>query len=284
MKVQTMAVVPKITECNLNCKFCIKKSTFTIKEAEDLDYNKLRASIDYALKGGAQTVSISGGGEPLVYGVEKTEKLIKFLKRYFGKIDIHTNGTFLDDYSVKRYANAGLTNAMISRAHYDEEINKEIMGGYTLAEEKVKILNKNEIVPRLSVILLKGYVDDGKEIKKYLDWAAEIEAKQVIIRQLSVIPEKYCSYAAKENEWSKQHFISISIAKDFLEKSESEKLLTLPWGPPVYSYRAENNNFLNVCTYTYPENEEKGYSLRSVLFFPDNHLYYSWKHQASLIM
>jgi len=284
MKVQTMAVVPKIIDCNIDCKFCIKKSTFTIKEAEDLDFGKLKAAVDYAIKGGSQTVSISGGGEPLLYGVEKTSKLIKFLKNYFGKIDIHTNGTLLDDYSTKKYAQAGLTNVMISRAHYDEEINKEIMGGYTKTKEKVKSLNENEIVPRLSMILLKDYIDNDSEIKKYLDWAAEIEAKQVIIRQLSVVPAKYCSYAAKENDWSKQHFVPIKVATEFLEKIDSEKLLTLPWGPPVYSYKAKNNNFLNVCTYTYPENEERGYSLRSVLFFPDNHLYYSWKHQASLIM
>ena len=284
MKVQTMAVVPKIINCNLDCKFCIKKSTFTIKEAEDLDFYKLKASVDYAIKGGAQTVSISGGGEPLTYGFEKTTNLIKFLKNYFGKIDIHTNGTLLNGRSIREYAKAGLTNVMISRAHYDEELNKEVMGGYTRTAEKVNILNENEIVPRLSVILLKNYIDNDEEIKKYLDWAAENEAKQVIVRQLSVIPEKYCSYSSKENDWSKQHFVPIKVAREFLEKSESEKLLTLPWGPPVYSYKAQNNNFLNVCTYTYPENEEKGYSLGSVMFFPDNHLYYSWKHQASLIM
>jgi len=283
MKVQTMAVVPKIIDCNLDCKFCIKKSTFTIKEAKDLDYDKLKGAIDYATKGGAQTVSISGGGEPLIYGIEKTTKLIGFLKNYFGKIDIHTNGTLLDDYSVRKYAKAGLTNIMISRAHHDEEKNKEIMGGYTKTKEKIKILNENEIVPRLSVILLKDYIDNEKEIKNYLDWATEIEAKQVIIRQLSIIPEKYCSYGAQENDWSKQHFVPIKTAKDFLEKT-SEKLLTLPWGPPVYSYKSKDNKFLNVCSYTYPENEDRGYSLRSMMFFPDNHLYYSWKDQASLIM
>ena len=158
------------------------------------------------------------------------------------------------------------------------------MGRRTFTEEKVRLLNKYDIVPRLSVVLLKGYIDSEDEIRKYLDWAAEIGAKQVIIRQLSIIPQRYCSYAAQENDWSQRHFVSINVAKDFLERTGSEKLLKLPWGPPIYSYTARNGKPLNVCAYTYPKDEDEGYFVKAVMFFPDNHLYYSWRHQASLIM
>ncbi len=78
-------------KCNLKCPFCyLKKRNPNL----EMDFSKAKKTIDLFKKLGTKAVSISGGGEPLLY--PKINELINYFYSKNIKIGLITNGLLLD--------------------------------------------------------------------------------------------------------------------------------------------------------------------------------------------
>lgn len=189
-------------ECNASCNFCVARLRYFhegvdyIKPAiaDDEEYFSRLNEVISAVKPLNPSVSLTGG-EPTIS--PRLPRILTILASHnVRKRTITTNGsgllsiphgqkkTILDlliDYK--------LAHLNISRAHYDEKINQEIMkakGGLSNEnlEYVIRYALRYGVRPRLSCVLLKGYIDNFDEIIKYLDWAESLGADNVVFRQL----------------------------------------------------------------------------------------------------
>lgn len=190
--------------CNGNCSFCIEQlrplsrgrtleSQKNIIE-DDKEYFKCLKKALVSVQPLNPSISITGG-EP-----SKDPRLIKileYIKLYnMRKRTITTNGSGLLDnikgtnrQMIDFLIDANIAHLNLSRAHYNEIINNQIMDldGFLYNKELQMIIQKAKkggIRPRLSCVLLKGYIDNLQKIVEYLDWAASIGVDNVVFRQL----------------------------------------------------------------------------------------------------
>lgn len=193
--------------CNADCKFCVAQLRYeNISRAyekpkiEDNDeyYRRLDEVLTY-IEPLNVSVSITGG-EPTV-----SPKLIKILelidKHNMRKRTITTNGSGLLnkvdgktilDYLIDRKFN----HLNISKTHYDENINKDIMRykkGYCSNEDLSKIIPyaiSKGLRPRLSCLLLKDGIHNVEGMAKYIEFYEKMGIDNVIFRELMDYDEK----------------------------------------------------------------------------------------------
>lgn len=197
--------------CNAMCGFCV--DGLRKKISEDVHINKENiiatdrkqstelylAQFQNNLKSlESKNISVSiTGGEPTL-DAARLGGILHLLKKYkIRKRVMTTNGTMLlqpikgqkKTRMIDMIIENGLEHMNISRAHYDENINQEIMKfkpSFSNEELKkaINIANKSGIRVRLSVALLKEGIHDLDGIKTYLDWAKSMGVDNVIFRQL----------------------------------------------------------------------------------------------------
>lgn len=100
----------------------------------------------------------------------------------------------------------------------------------------------------------------------------------------SVIPE--WPWAKTENErvssWVKENMLEFgldSVLECFQHRYSPTPLLALPHGGMVYDVDGQNSGWGTCLTEsTNPED------IRQLIFFPDGHLRYSWKHTGAIIL
>lgn len=85
-------------KCNRSCNFC---SCSERDKTLELSFEKLKKIIDKCSKLGTKAVTITGGGEPLLY--YKFEELINYLHSKNIKIGLVTNGMLLYQYKKETY-------------------------------------------------------------------------------------------------------------------------------------------------------------------------------------
>ncbi len=159
-------VIPIGWACQAHCKYCITKYRNTKNDI--LDLKTLKKVLE---KNNYEKIEITGGGEPTLH--PKINEIIKICANNAPTI-MYTNGVMKPS---KKYML--LKQLCISRAHYNNKKNKEIM--------KVKY-NINDFyefgIPiKLSLMIHKSGIHTSCELRKYLEWANNY-AKKVVIRQL----------------------------------------------------------------------------------------------------
>lgn len=153
-------------DCNAKCKFC----EFTNNEIF-FNMDKFRTVLQYInneLK--INKVSFTGG-EPTLdkcHLLFECSKFVKSLDRNIFTV-VNTNGA--NFYLLKNIIY--LDSIALSRHHYDDKINNEILGFNAPSLEQIKdFANKN--ILHLSCNLIKGYIDNETEVIKYLETAAQV--------------------------------------------------------------------------------------------------------------
>lgn len=195
--------------CNGSCNFCVAQLRYFHEGAEYAKpainskgeyFDKLRLMLE-TVKPLNPSVSLTGG-EPTLD--PKLPKMLEILAEYgVRKRTITTNGSGLlkkvegsNSTILDKLADYKLQHLNISRTHYDEKINKNIMKldnpGLSNQElkEVITIAKGNSIRPRLSCILLKDHISSLKEMINYMDWAESIGVNNVVFRQLMKFDEK----------------------------------------------------------------------------------------------
>ncbi len=196
-------------KCNADCAFCIAHlrylndgNVYIKPEIEDDEiYFQRLDEVLSSLKSINPSVSITGG-EPTVN--RKLPRILDILmKHHVRKRTITTNGSGLH-YRIEggkktvleKLGDYQLEHLNISRAHYDTHknahlmtINEKLMSNQMLKEAIIEA-KKYGMQIRLSCALLKDGINNYDEMMRYIDWAYNIGADNIIFRQLMKFNEE----------------------------------------------------------------------------------------------
>ena len=220
-------------QCNAACKFC-EYHTGNI----NLDTSRIiEAFKELSMTATVGTIHFTGGETTL--GV--TDKMVEICteaKKIFPlvKTSVNTNGSRLKDLEGIDV----LDNIALSRHHYDDEINNNIFGIKTADTETLNNFNDKHKL-HLSCNLIKGYIDNEKEIKMYLEYVSKLGICDIGLVSLMKI-NKYCE----------EHFVDF----DKLDLEKIDRLKRTRWYSNClenctcrcenYLYMAKNYNLLSV--------------------------------------
>ncbi len=197
-KTLNLKLTIKVTDsCDCSCPFCSNRN---MRDFGNLDFNKLEEVIKELNKTGMLTRISITGGEPMKYP-ELVNKLINLILSINDKmsIGITTNGLnlrkFLEFDNVEK-----IEGIHISRHHYDSKINKSIFKSDSIAtDDDIKYLQshlKDKYIVNINTVLIKGYIDSIKEIKKMCDYVDDLGVKRIGLVSL-----------LKLNDYAKEHYI-----------------------------------------------------------------------------
>jgi len=289
MKIQTFTIVAGTSACNAKCPFCISKMTGIndITKKPVVNWLNFDKACRLAQINNVSTVLITGKGEPLLYPDQITEYLERMKKFDFPLIEVQTNGLVIgrqfDRYEsyLKKWRELGLNTIAFSIVHYEKDKNKQIYtpdSEYIDLEEVVKKLHNLGYSVRFSCIMLKGFIDGVKEVKKLIEIARKWGVEQLTIRSVWV-PKK--SENKDVYDFTEKRILTNKQLIDidrFLNKG-GNKIMTLDHGGIVYDYDGQNV-CLSDCLTIKPDTED----LRQLIFFPDSHLRYDWQYPGAILL
>ena len=285
MKIQTFSVVVGGKKCNATCPYCVSKMTTGIstcsKSPDDINVRNFRKACQFARMSGVSTVLLTGVGEPLLYA-SHIYKYLELLREFeFPFIELQTNGIDLyrfDNEYLDMWYDLGLTTVSLSCAHYDTQMNKDILGKeFAPLEHNVEILHRHGLSVRISCVMLDGFIDTEHEIIKFIKFCKTLRVEQLTCRPVGM-PENSKSDTIKA--WVGQHMIGNNQEiTDYFERSPKAKLfLEFAHGAKVYDYLGQNLS-LNSCLTHSPDPDE----VRQLIFAADGHLRYSWTYKGAII-
>ncbi len=261
--------------CQADCDFCVSKSLddrISPERTEDLDLAKLARAIRFARDAGAIATSISGGGEPTLYMDPGgyVDRALPLLAEHFAKVDLYTNG-----YRMERVFDQWcITHVTISLPSFTRP---ELYTGRfnpleTVLSDVSRLVDSGRVV-RLSLILCRES-DGGSEerILTYLQRALELGVHGVIVREAS-------RYTSNE-EWYEQNYLEMAPMRDAVtSRAGFEAILEMPWGTRYFDYRG-----LRVAFYCAEERQHVGRHVRTLCYFPDQHLYGDFIRRSSIVI
>lgn len=290
--------------CNANCKFCVAQLRFESKGqmykksriASDNEYFDRLDSVLERLKPLNPSISITGG-EPT-----KSHRLIPILqiieKHGYRKRTLTTNGSGLFDIVdgkpvIQHITENHFQHLNISKAHFDEEINKNIMQyetGYCSNEDIARIAmfaKANNLRPRMSCLLLKDGIKDIDGIKKSLDFYQNLGIDNIIFRETMDYDEKSMSNHIKM-EYLKNNKIYLNDIWKHIDKDSSFKftkqILGYYYYVEVYKYKmvdmvSESANLVKL----YEQKKIASDVVFEMIFHPNGKLNGSWVDNEDIL-
>lgn len=290
---RTLSILPVAKACQASCKFCFSESSISFEQKKNqVDLVNLNKICAVAKEKGAERFVITGGGEPTLIKFDLLLDTIRTAKQYFNKIVLISNGLFLSEKSedeiiskVNKLIEAGLTVLSFSYHHYDKDKNAYIMGKELKTDWLLSILKKHDfnhvITLRLICVLQQEGINHQDEIAHYISYAISQGVHQICFKELYVSSTEESLYAGqKENKYSEDNQISLSILIDYLNK-EAIQVGQLPWGSPVYNYK----KLIDIAAYTEPSvGWEKTHGIaRSWNIMADGKCFASLEDKTSLL-
>jgi len=178
--------------CSNACSFCIERNG--IKQCGCTNVAEITKS---TLSSDRDNVLILGG-EPLEE-IEKARDYVKNIRKYKKHIYLTTSlpkdiyehpDTFYEIMEM-------LDGLNVSLQHYDPDINNDVLNA-GFRHDRIQMLEgicrKWPHKVRVSINLVKGYIDSRKEIDKFLDVMESIGVKHVKINELQNEEEIYVSF------------------------------------------------------------------------------------------
>jgi pyruvate-formate lyase-activating enzyme len=301
MKIGTMSIVCGTEACNAHCPFCVSKMTPASNlRANAINYRNLDIACRLAEKNGATTCLITGKGEPTLYP-NSVASYIDHIRKYFPFIELQTNGINLlelnADYSFSNWWGAvtvwggvemsylegwyklGLTTISISAVETGSA-NKKIYGeNYPDLGKTVKVLHDIGYTVRLSIIMLKGYIDSPKQIDRVVAFCQDNKIKQLTIRPVSR-PDNNDN---KVCEWVDDHKLSdkdIEVINNHFNTTHGiTPVLHLAHGATVYDYKGQNVCLTNCLT-----TNDTDDNIRQIIYFPDGTIGYDWCFRGAILL
>ena len=165
--------------CNADCKFCnihnlqSANLLFDLVKFEDIFKELVEREI-------LNRVAITGGEPFLSFDI--INQILNIIYKYTNNliVTINTNATYIDKIKELNHLDK-ILGVNISRHHYDDKLNDEIFSCKTATKEKLIEISKSvpSNILRLKCNLVKGYIDNIDEMKKYLEFASDIGAYTV---------------------------------------------------------------------------------------------------------
>lgn len=294
--------------CNAGCNFCVAKLRYLVDKSEYLkplieDDEFYFQRLEYILKTVRPlnpSVSLTGG-EP-THG-HRLKRVIELLDKYnIRKRTITTNGTLLftkvgDDTVLDLLIKNNFKHLNISRAHYDEELNYDIMkANESLDLQKVMDRVKGtQLRVRLSCVLMKSAINGISEMKKYMNFAESYNIDNVVFRELMNYDETQMDSTNVVHKYCNSNRI---LLKDVWEEVDKDadfifenQVLGYYYYVEVYKYRnidmvSESANIANIKI-------EKEHSIKltngipvvyEMVFHPNGFLNGSWREWEDFLL
>ena len=261
---RSLSVLPIARACQAACRFCFSESSASVEQMpHQLDLVHVEALCVSAKARGAERFVITGGGEPGLVQHDQLLRLIRMGHRHFGKVVLITNGVHLArleesdcQQRLTDYREAGLSVLSVSRHYHDAARNSDIMGLDTRTERVLASRAEHPALEglrlRLICVLQKGGVEDARTLEDYVDWAVAQGVAELCFKELYVSTTTESAYHANpENQWSREHQVSLSLITEYFARKGFEVASRLPWGAPVLAGRW-NGRPLAVAAYTEP--------------------------------
>lgn len=177
------------SSCNCDCSFCIAKTKYVRNKIDNKEYiERLEKTIQY-LKGFDISIQIVGG-EPTIE--DKIYSVLDLVDKYkLRKPVIGTNAFGLSDKLIERINSSSVEYINISRHHYNENKNQEIMKSYKLLsnkelQSKIQKLNKNI---RVQCNMIGSYIDTYGEVMQFIAFCYHyLGVSNVVFAQLTPLP------------------------------------------------------------------------------------------------
>lgn len=170
--------------CNASCPFCIAP-TVGRKDGPGF-FGGVRFALDLTESVGG-TIQVVGG-EPMI-----SRRLPALLgeigARNYRRVVVNTNGSRITDEIIATMKLGGVTNVNLSRHHYNEHRNQEVMmlrpelPNEAIASSIARIIGA-EIGFRMQCNLIKGYIDSVQDILDYLNWCIGLGCDEVSFSQV----------------------------------------------------------------------------------------------------
>ena len=288
MQAQSLSIVVprplvdgKVDRCVNRCKFCcshMHEDSFTMNDRwMDKDY---LARLIFASRAGVDSVVLTGDGEPLQNWnfLERFFQWNNALQVSFQNIDLQTSGVFLDNKSLVRLRDLGVTTIALSiNDIFNDENHAKIACTprdlrFKLDDlcKKIKSFGFNL---RLSLNMLNHYMDyTDEEIFKR---CKQLGADQVIFRKM------YTSVTrTREDDWVKENALGdLGLASINTYVVDHGTLLGyLSFGAKKYSVDEMSVVVDNDCM-----SQEAKVVYRYLILQSDGKLYTRWNDRGSLI-
>ena len=291
--------------CNADCRFCVAQLRF---ENKGMMYKKEKISsdeeyfrrLDYVLnylKPLNPSVSITGGEPSKSHRLPEVLRLIN--KYNYRKRTITTNGSgLLDNMDGKTVIQHIIDNKFqhlnISKAHYDEDVNKSFMRyetGYCsneMLETIIAYSKANHLRPRMSCILLKSGISSLDEMIQYMEFYQRMGLDNVIFRELMDYDKESMS-----NPEKMQYCIDNKVyLNDIWKVIDNDSRFTPIRNLLGYYYYVEIYKYQNIdmCSEganlvkLYDEKEKHADVVYEMVFHPNGNLNGSWVDNEDILL
>ncbi len=180
--------------CQNDCFFCINGRHH--KLSDEIINDKYLESLEQCLsdlQGKDVEITITGGEPTLI--PSRFVKTMELCKKYgFPCRTVSTTGFYLmNEYKGKSLCqhmleNGFIHNINISRMHFDETKNKEILKGNNLTNEEVSKLAMffvtNNAEMRISCNIIEGYIDSMDKILQFVSYFDSLGVDTIMFREL----------------------------------------------------------------------------------------------------
>jgi len=270
------------SSCNATCKFCCNGIT----HMDDGPYVRLTPAlqrvISLAKLGNIKVIAYSGG-EPTL-SPQHLFNLASQTSHLFDESRLHSNGIGLFRIIKDRNGNTvplidalvdlGLFGCSISLAHYDLEINREIMGFrgpyQGLTEEELKYvasLDATNFSPRLSCFLAEDGISNTDDILHYIDFGETNGFNKFIFRAGTQIPPEYAAQGSFAGYNAKSIVDIDVIVNELLSKHGYKEAFSLHKSDSHVHVLRKGRTILDFDQST--EETDKDSKIRRIIFMPN---------------
>lgn len=247
----------KVTNgCNAYCRFCSNSGSCN---APTFNLPKLFDCIEEINRSGIRLnrICLTGGEPSLCY--DRVNEIIKFIESHSKclgtQLQLNTNGLSVDAQRLMRHNRLDVIS--VSLHHYDRGKLEEIYG-CTIDTEIANYPGVNPRKLNVSCNLIRGYIDNADEVRRYLDFVATKGIRTVGFVSLMKV-SNYCR--EKFIDYSEIDFGSIANLILMRERHHETHCKC-----SNYIYRAENGKMVEVYM---RENLAPEYCASSLLFDGD---------------
>jgi MoaA/NifB/PqqE/SkfB family radical SAM enzyme len=269
----TCSVLPVRFACNCTCPFCFSKSSLSALRHDTVAWRRLdlECYFMFARERGASRLVITGGGEPLLRA-DAVLDIVRRGKPFFEEIACFTNGSLLTGALARNLGAAGLSYLCFSRHHFDEALNRGLMGRAAPSLEQF-FDAAGSLTVRATCVMTRGHIDSERMVWRYIERLADFGVRQFTFKHTYVAYERSVFAASAENGWAAEHRVSFDPFA-----GHGQVIGELPWGPTV-----RRLGEFQVCYYHEPTPawEREHQTCRSVNLLSDGTVFASLEDQSS---
>ena len=316
MKISTLSIVIGNQACNAKCPFCVSRMTgFSEVRGKPIERERHLTVLDVQMAakgqyvepetmpnfenavalaklGGTTTVLLTGKGEPTLAPAEITRVLTALYGRGFPFVELQTNGlafgrAFRDDCPesiecrarLQKWRGRGLNTIAISVVSTSDDENASVYHeDYPDLARTVDGLHALGFTVRLSVMMLKGLVDNPVRLHDVIEWCKKHRVEQLTVRPIRKPDDSMdagVSDFVRERGITERQEGDIRLWVAFYGKL----ILSLSHGAAIYDVFGQNI-CLTDCL-TVPEEADQ---IRTLIYYSNGMLKYHWQYPGAVLL